>query len=105
MRCRLEPVLHFRNVPTDNSKSFHACPIVEQSTAYLGKLHVHLTTMQPGAGYAPHIDDYDVAIVVLSGQVQTLGQIVEPHAGDLLFCRPAPWPSKCWRGASAVPRL
>ena len=70
---------HFRTVPTDNSKSFQACPIFEQSTAYLGKLHAHLTTMQPGAGYPPHIDDYDVAILVLSGQVETLGQFVKPH--------------------------
>jgi quercetin dioxygenase-like cupin family protein len=72
-------MFHFGNVPTENSKSFQAYPIVEQSTAYLGKLHAHLTTMQPGAGYAPHIDDYDVAIVVLSGKVETLGQIVYPH--------------------------
>ena len=72
-------VFHFGNVPTENSKSFQAYPIVEQSTAYLGKLHGHLTTMQPGAGYAPHVDAYDVAIVVLSGQVETLDQIVKPH--------------------------
>jgi len=72
-------IFNFGNVPTENSKSFGARPIVEESTAYLGKLHAHLTTMQPGAGYAPHIDDYDVAIVVLSGKVETLGQIVYPH--------------------------
>jgi redox-sensitive bicupin YhaK (pirin superfamily) len=35
--------------------------------------------MQPGAGYAPHVDDYDVAIIVLSGKVETVGQIVKPH--------------------------
>ena len=72
-------ISHFRAGAMDNSKSFQASPIVEQRTAYLEKLHAHLTTMQPGAGYAPHIDAYDVAIVVLSGQVETLGQIVKPH--------------------------
>ena len=72
-------IFHYRAGAQDNSKSFHARPIVEQTTAYLDKLHAHLTTMQPGAGYAPHIDAHDVAIVVLSGQVETLGQIVKPH--------------------------
>ena len=37
-------IFHFGNVPTENSKAFRAYPIVEQSTAYLGKLHAHLTT-------------------------------------------------------------
>ena len=35
--------------------------------------------MQPGAGYAPHVDCHDVAIVVLSGQIETLGEVVKPH--------------------------
>ncbi len=34
--------------------------------------------LQPGAGYAPHADPYDVAILMLAGRVETLGQIVEP---------------------------
>ena len=52
--------------------------IFEGPTAWLGRLHSHLTVMQPGGGYDEHVDAYDVAIVVLSGQVETLGQVVEP---------------------------
>ena len=32
----------------------------------------------PGAGYAPHADPYDVAVIVLEGTVETLGRRVEP---------------------------
>ncbi|MGH8246009.1 MAG: cupin domain-containing protein, partial [Gammaproteobacteria bacterium] len=52
--------------------------IFEGSTSCLGKLHAHLTVLQPGAGYEPHVDAYDVAIVVLSGTVETIGQVVDP---------------------------
>jgi quercetin dioxygenase-like cupin family protein len=54
--------------------------LFESPTAHLGKLHAHITDLQPGAGYPPHADSYDVAIVVLSGQVETLGQRVEPFS-------------------------
>jgi mannose-6-phosphate isomerase-like protein (cupin superfamily) len=52
--------------------------VFEQATHSLGKLHAHLTTLQPGAGYAPHVDAYDVAILVLSGEIETLGAQVKP---------------------------
>ena len=55
--------------------------ILEGPTAWLGRLHSHLTVMQPGGGYDEHVDAYDVAIVVLSGRVETLGQVVEPLSG------------------------
>ncbi len=48
-------------------------------TRYLDRLHSHVTTLQPGASYSPHRDPYDVAIVVLSGIVKTLGHRVGPH--------------------------
>jgi hypothetical protein len=35
--------------------------------------------MQPGGGYAPHVDAYDVAILVLEGTVETLGQTCGPN--------------------------
>src|SRR5262245_44120038 len=54
--------------------------LFEGRTAHLGKLHAHITELQPGAGYPPHADPYDVAIVVLSGQIETLGQRVEPFS-------------------------
>ena len=53
--------------------------ILEQATTQLRKLHAHLTNLQPGEGYEPHVDLYDVAILVLSGKLETLGQVVEPH--------------------------
>ena len=52
--------------------------LFQQATHSLGKLHAHLTTLQPGAGYAPHADAYDVAIIVLSGEVETVGERVAP---------------------------
>lgn len=58
----------------------HQKLLFEWPTSYLTKLHAHLTTLQPGAGYAPHVDEYDVAIVVLSGKVETLGKIVQPQS-------------------------
>ncbi len=51
--------------------------VFEGPTGCLGKLHAHLTALAPGAGYEPHRDAYDVAIVTLEGTVETLGQRVE----------------------------
>jgi quercetin dioxygenase-like cupin family protein len=53
--------------------------VFEGSTAYLKKLHCHVTTLSPQAGYAPHKDPYDVVIIVLEGEVETLGRRVGPH--------------------------
>lgn len=53
--------------------------IFEGRTAYLKKLHCHASTLAPGAGYEPHCDPYDVAVVVLEGAVETLGRTVPPH--------------------------
>jgi quercetin dioxygenase-like cupin family protein len=52
--------------------------LFQQATQLLGKLHAHLTTLQPGAGYEPHADPYDVAIVLLSGEVETVGERIRP---------------------------
>lgn len=52
--------------------------LFEQGTQLLSKLHAHLTTLQPGAGYEPHADPYDVAIILLSGEVETVGERVRP---------------------------
>ena len=59
-------------------KPFHQRPLFEGATRGLRKLHAHLSTLAPGAGYEPHADAYDVAIVVLEGEVETLGERVEP---------------------------
>ncbi len=58
------------------ARGFSCVPVLDSPTLYLTKLHCHISTLQPGAGYAPHRDPYDVAIVVLSGAVETLGQRV-----------------------------
>ncbi len=53
--------------------------VLEGPTAYLRKLQCHVSTLTPGVGYDAHIDAYDVAIVVLEGEVETLGERVGPH--------------------------
>ncbi|MEW9804834.1 cupin domain-containing protein [Mesorhizobium sp. ZMM04-5] len=52
--------------------------LMESPTGYLSKLHAHLTTMKPGAGYDDHVDDHDVAIIVFDGTVDTLGKRIGP---------------------------
>lgn len=52
--------------------------LFERATDCLGKLHAHLTVLQPGGGYEPHADPYDVAIILLSGEVETVGERVRP---------------------------
>src|SRR3972149_5461624 len=58
------------------------CPrlVFEGPTVHLRKLHCHSSTLTPGAGYDPHIDAYDVAIVVIEGEVETLGESVGPNS-------------------------
>jgi quercetin dioxygenase-like cupin family protein len=41
-------------------------------------LHAHVTELQPGGGYDAHADKYDVAIIVFSGTVETLGKTLGP---------------------------
>lgn len=50
--------------------------LFEGPTTSLRKLHCHTSVLKPGASYAPHVDPYDVAILVLEGQVETLGRTV-----------------------------
>jgi hypothetical protein len=42
------------------------------------------STLAPGVGYDPHVDSYAAAIIVLEGEVETLGERVGPH-GVILF--------------------
>lgn len=65
-------------VPPAGAAPFWTRRLLEGPTTCLGKLHAHLTVLQPGAGYAAHADAYDVAIVMLSGKVETLGETVGP---------------------------
>jgi hypothetical protein len=57
--------------------------VFEGPTAYLQKLHCHISFLAPGGAYAPHVDRYDVAILLLQGEVETLGETAGPH--DVIF--------------------
>lgn len=65
-------------IAENNFKPMALRVLFQGPTAYLGELHAHVTDLQPGAGYAPHTDKYDVAILVFSGLVETLGQTIGP---------------------------
>jgi mannose-6-phosphate isomerase-like protein (cupin superfamily) len=77
---RTEDVRQIGNAP------FATQLVFEGPTHYLTKLHVHLTELQPDAGYAIHADTHDVAIVLLSGSVETMGRRLERHG---VVCFPA----------------
>jgi mannose-6-phosphate isomerase-like protein (cupin superfamily) len=66
-----------------NAAGFRTRKLLDGPTGVLRKLHAHASLLDPGAGYAPHADAYDVAIVVLEGEVETLGQRVGP--GGTIF--------------------
>ncbi|TMG86474.1 MAG: cupin domain-containing protein [Betaproteobacteria bacterium] len=61
-------------------KGFRVQPLFEGPTAWLRKLHCHASTLLPGAGYSPHVDAHDVAIIVLEGEVETLEERVKPYS-------------------------
>ena len=63
-----------------DSAGFSPNEVLEGETKCLRRLHSHVTTLQPGAGYAPHVDAHDVAIVMLEGTVETLGERVGPDS-------------------------
>jgi hypothetical protein len=70
-------------------KSMSMRPLFEQPTAFLDRLHAHVTDMQPGAGYPSHTDEHEVAIVVFSGTVETLGKTVGP-GGSIYYAAGQP---------------
>ena len=64
--------------PPSPEKGFRTRLLFDGPTASLRKLHSHASTLLPGAGYEPHVDAHDVAIVVIEGEVETLGERVNP---------------------------
>lgn len=54
--------------------------LMEGRTDYLRTLEAHMTTLLPGQGYEPHRDGHDVAIVLLQGRVETMGETVDGPA-------------------------
>lgn len=65
---------------SDGSNGMSTELIFEGPTRYLEKLHCHVTMLEPGAGYEPHADTYDVGIIALTGTLETLGTRVEAPA-------------------------
>ena len=57
--------------------------VFEGKTNHLDKLHLHFSRVRKSGGYAPHRDEYDVAILLLDGAVTTLGKVV--HAPAVIF--------------------
>lgn len=83
---RTDPVLGyglfdpFEHGSTDESADgFSPQLVFEGPTRFLRKLHCHATTLSAGRGYDSHVDEHDVVIVVLEGEVETLGRRVLPH--------------------------
>src|SRR4029453_8627105 len=72
---------HIRQI---GNAAFTTRLVFEGPTHYLTKLHVHLSELQPNAGYAAHADNHDVAILVLSGSVKINRRRMERH-GLLYF--------------------
>ena len=53
--------------------------LFEGPSAFLGKLHAHVTRILPGEGYAAHRDEHDVSIFLIEGEIAVLGKnIVAP---------------------------
>jgi mannose-6-phosphate isomerase-like protein (cupin superfamily) len=60
-------------------EGFYCTELVSGATSCLAKLQCHQSTVSPGTGYEPHVDAYDVVILVLEGEIETLNQRVGPH--------------------------
>jgi uncharacterized cupin superfamily protein len=66
--------------PGGQPRAFESQLLFERSTGCLGALHTHFSVLAPGGGYAAHVDDHDVVIVLVEGEVETLGQGVHAPA-------------------------
>jgi len=53
--------------------------LLDGPTGCLRKLHSHATHLAPGGGHEPHAHPYEAAVVVLEGEIETLGSRVRPH--------------------------
>ena len=69
-----------RPMGQNSGDSFATTTLFEGPTSFLTLLHAHTSVVQPGGGYAAHVDAHDVAIVLHSGKVATLGRVVEGPA-------------------------
>ena len=74
------PAIRPETFTPDPEKNFAVRGLMEFPTSYLAKLHAHQSVLQPGGGYEPHVDEHDVAIIVLSGLVETLDRTFGPNS-------------------------
>lgn len=66
-----------RSLSKSFQKPFATTTLFEGQTSYLHKLHAHTSVARPGGGYEVHVDRHDVALVLQTGRVETLGRVVE----------------------------
>jgi quercetin dioxygenase-like cupin family protein len=59
-------------------KSWRSQRIFEGQTRWLDRLQCHTSTVNPGGGYEPHADAHDVAVVLLTGSVETEAGTLKP---------------------------
>jgi uncharacterized cupin superfamily protein len=59
--------------------------LLDGKSDWLCKLHAHATVVEPGRGYAKRWNAYDVAIVLLEGEVETGGERVKAP-GVIFYC-------------------
>ena len=50
--------------------------LFEGPSAFLGKLHAHVTRILPGGGYKAHRDAHDVSIFLIEGEIAVLGKTI-----------------------------
>jgi len=65
---------------TKPKKGYAHTDVFAGPTGCLQQLSCHVTTIASGGGYEVHSDPYDVAIVLLEGEVETLAQRVGAHS-------------------------
>ena len=66
--------------PPNQSRPFRTQIVFEGETDCLALLQCHTSVLQPGAGYPAHIDAHDVAIVVMNGEVESMGARSGPNS-------------------------
>ncbi len=64
----------------EGTNGFNTQTLFDAPSRYLKRLHGHTSHLSPGAGYPPHADPYDVVIIVLEGEIETLGKLFGPHS-------------------------
>jgi mannose-6-phosphate isomerase-like protein (cupin superfamily) len=86
-------------LPTSIFRGFSPGLVFESPTAFLRKLHCHRSRKTDGAGYEPHVDEHDGALVLLRGQFRTGGRTVRAPA--VVFQPAGEWHGL--RGVGEVP--